>query len=128
MPDLNHMLTHPQLGPTLSAQSYISVPVVGATHTFSIRVTRKGSPVSGAAVTIRVYDSSDTQVYPTSGALTIPADPDIPGTYTYTPVGTGIFTVAYSVYKVEWIVVAPASGSLPQCTLPLTQRVTAQEP
>jgi hypothetical protein len=128
MPDYNHLLTHPQIGPALSATTWVGLPVVGATHSFAIRVSRKSDPVNNATVTIRIYDSTGAQVYPASGAMTIPADPTIPGTYSYTPASTGIFTQAGSLYTASWSVTVPAAGSDPQLVLPVIQKLIAQEP
>lgn len=128
MPDYNQLLVYPQIGPALSATTWVGMPVVGATHSFVMRVTRKGDPVSGATVTVRVFDASNVQVYPATGYQTIPADANLPGTYSLTPASTGIFTVAFATYTVKWNIVVPASGSDPQLVLPLTQKVIAQDP
>ena len=128
MPDSNQLLIYPQIGPTLQATTWVALPIVGATHTFILKVTRKGEPVVGATVTLRIFDSTNTQVYPVSGALTIPADATMPGTYSYTPASTGIFSVAGSLYTAKWTVTAPASGTDPAITLPITQKLIAQDP
>lgn len=128
MPDYNQLLVYPQIGPALSATTWVGLPVVGATHSFVIRVTRKGDPVSGAVVTLRVYDASNVQVYPVSGALTIPADAQFPGTYSITPASTTIFSTAGSLYTIKWTVTVAASGTDPQLVLPLEQKVIVQDP
>ena len=128
MPDYNQLLVYPQIGPALSATTWVGIPVVGATHSFVLRVTRKGDAVSGATGTVRVEDASGTQVYPLTGTITIPADPDLPGTYSLTPASTGIFSQAGALYTAYWSVLVPAAGSDPPLVLPLTQKLIAQAP
>lgn len=128
MPDYNQLLVYPQIGPALSATTWVGIPVVGATHSFAVRVTRKGDPVSGAIVTVRVFDAGGSQVYPATGYQTIPADPNIPGTYSYTPASTGIFTIPESTYTAKWNITVPAQLSDPQLVLPITQKIVAKNP
>lgn len=128
MPDYNQLLIYPQIGPALSATTWVSLPVVGATHSFAIKVSRKGEPVAGAIVTLRITDAKNTQVYPVSGALTVPADTEMPGTYSITPASTTIFSSADSLYTVRWSITVPATTHDPQLVLPLTQRVVAKAP
>lgn len=128
MPDYNAFLSHPQIGPTLAATTWVAQPVVGATTTFMIKVTRKGSPISNATVTLKVVNQAGMQVYPVNSTVAVPADPDIPGTYSLTPASLTIFTTAGALYKATWLVTVPASGTLPALTLPVVQTVVAQSP
>lgn len=128
MPDYNMFLTHAQIGPTLSATTWVAQPVVGATTTFTIRVTRRGNPISNATVTVKVQNSVGVQVYPVSSTMPVPLDPDVPGTYSLTPASTVIFANADTVYKATWLVTVPATGTLPALTLPVTQILVAQAP
>lgn len=128
MPDYNQLLVYPQIGPALSATTWVGMPVIGATHSFVMKVTRKGDPVAGATVTVRVLNAAGSQVYPATGSQIIPADPDIPGTYSLTPANTGIFTVADATYTALWNITAPAVGSDPQLVLPIKQTLIAKDP
>lgn len=128
MPDYNQLLVYPQIGPALSAQTWVGLPVVGATHSFVMKVARKGDPVSGAIVTLQVLNAAGIQVYPANGLQTIPADPDIPGTYSLTPASTTIFSLPDSLYIAKWNITVPASGSDPQLVLPLVQRLISKNP
>lgn len=128
MPDYNGFLTHPQIGPTLSATTWVAQPVVGATTTFIIKVTRKGNPISNAAVTVKIQNSAGVQVYPVTSTMVVPQDANIPGTYSLTPASTVIFTDAGAIYKAIWLVIVPASGTMPALTLPVTQSLVAQAP
>lgn len=128
MPDYNHLLTYPQLGPTLSATTWIANPVVGATHTFIMKVSQRGAPINNAIVTVRVDNADDFQVYPPLGVQTVPPDSSIPGTYMLTPDTTAIFTEARRQYTIYWSVTVPASMTEPQRVLPVVQRLEAQDP
>lgn len=128
MPDYNAFLTHPQIGPTLSATTWVAQPVVGATTTFLIKVTRRGNPISNATVTVKIQNSAGVQVYPVNSTMAVPQDPNIPGTYSLTPASTVIFTDAGTVYKAIWLVTVPAAGTMPALTLPVTQSLVAQAP
>jgi len=127
MPDTLSLLVHPQIGPALSATTWVALPIVGATPMFTISVSRRGSPVSGATVTLRVKNDLGVQVYPPTGALTIPADAVYPGSYTVTASSTSIFSKVGALYTAYWVVTVPASGNEPQMILPVTQKVVAQE-
>lgn len=127
MPDTLSLLVHPQIGPALSATTWTALPIVGATPMFTISVSRRGSPVSGATVTLRVKNDLGVQVYPPTGALTVPADPVYPGSYTVTASSTAIFSKVGALYTASWVVTVPASGYEPQMVLPITQKVVAQE-
>lgn len=128
MPDYNHLLAYPQLGPTLSATTWIANPVVGATHTFIMKVSQRGIPINNAVVTIRVLDPDDFQVYPPLGTQVVPPYSSIPGTYMLTPDTIEIFTQSGKYYTVHWSVTAPATNSDPQRILPVVQRLEAQDP
>lgn len=127
MPDNIKVTAHPQVGPTLSATTWVGLPVVGATSTFVMKVSRMNEPVSGASVTLRVMTVGGAQIYPPSGAITIP-ESSMPGSYMYTSALTNIFTDAGSTYVLKWLVTVSATQTDPQLILPVTQRVIAQEP
>lgn len=131
MPDFNQLLTHPQLGPALSATTWVALPVVGATHTFALKVSRLGSPVSNASVTVKVQDANGIQVYPATGLASLAIDPRIPGTYTLTPATTNIFTQAGGLYKAIWSVTVPAvtssvTGSITGTTMTVTNSLNGK--
>jgi hypothetical protein len=128
MPDYNHLLTHPQLGPTLSATTWIAFPIVGATNTFIMKVSQRGVPINNATVTVNVLDYDDYQVYPPLGNQPVPADPNMPGTYMLTPDSTDIFTQANKQYTINWYVEVPATLTEPRRVLPVIQRIEAQSP
>lgn len=128
MPDYNHLLTHPQLGPTLSATTWIAMPIVGATSTFMMKVAQRGNAIINAAVTVRVFNAAGAQVYPPTGSQLVPADSMIPGTYTLTPSSVAIFSTAGELYTVKWYVTVPSSVTEPQRVLPVEQKLVAQAP
>ena len=113
---------HPQVGPALSATTWVSSPVVGATTTFSISVTRARMPVSNAVVTVRVRNAADVTVFPITS---VPVNTTILGSYSLTPVSRSIFTVAGASYRIDWVVTVPAAGTDPELVLPLSQQVEA---
>ena len=113
---------HPQIGPALSAKTWVSSPVVGASTTFSISVSRDQLPINNALVTLIVKDAYDSVSLP----LTIvPADSQIPGSYTITPSSRSIFVAVGASYRLEWVITVPASGFVPELVLPVTQEVQA---
>lgn len=128
MPEGLKVTAHPQVGPALSATTWVGLPIVGATTSFAMKVSRMNEPVSGATVTLRIFDSTGSQIYPPSGAVSIPASASMPGTYVYTSNLTNIFTVAGASYTLNWLVTVPSTLTEPQLILPVTQKVIAQEP
>lgn len=127
MPEALKITAHPQVGPSLSATTWVGMPVVGATTTFMINVSRLNEPVENANVTLRIFDSFGGQIYPPSGAVTIPPH-TMPGTYLYTSALTNIFLNAGDLYILKWFITVPQTLTEPQLVLPLTQKVIAQEP
>lgn len=128
MPEGIHVVAHPQVGPALSATTWVGTPVVGATSTFLIKVSRLHEPVLNAVVTVRVRNAIGSQVYPPSGVMTVPASTTIPGTYMLTPVSTNIFSAAGSFYTINWMITVPSSETDPELILPMNQKVIAQAP
>lgn len=127
MPNGNQIVAHPQVGPALSATVWTTQPVVGATPSFIMRVSRLGEPVSNATVTLRIEDATGTQIYPPSGALTIPPS-SMPGTYMYTSSLTNIFTTAGARYTLRWNISVASTLTTPALVLPVVQQVIAQQP
>jgi hypothetical protein len=120
------MQIHPVIGPAISATSWVSTPVVGATTMFYITVARARVPVTNAVVTVTVKNNKGEVRLATTN---VPPTGLIPGSYSVIPSSRTIFNSADTLYKAEWMITIPAVGSTPELVLPVvTQDMIAKSP
>lgn len=117
---------HPVIGPALSATSYVTTPVVGATTMFYISVSRSMEPINNAIVYITVKDVDGNITFPSTR---VPYTQITPGSYSLTPASRTIFTKIGGLYKAEWVITIPANGNDPELVLPIVnQDMIARSP